>query len=149
VAADLMAVVTASKTPKLSWAVDVNGVRYAKAIVVGTPSADPDLGSLRSFGTISSPGNDPSVITVGSANIKGTAVRSDDSVNFFSSRGPTRFSAQAVAGTVALLLQANPGLTPPLIKAILQYSACWASRSAPCSRVAAPDSHSAPSRATR
>ena len=44
------------------------------------------------FGTISAPGNDPSVITVGSANIKGTAARSDDTVNFFSSRGPTRSS---------------------------------------------------------
>ena len=28
-----------------------------------------------------------------------------------------------MAGTVALMLQANPGLTPPLIKAMLQYSA--------------------------
>src|SRR6267143_3232088 len=28
-----------------------------------------------------------------------------------------------LAGAAALLLQANPGLTPPLIKAILQYTA--------------------------
>jgi subtilisin family serine protease len=42
------------------------------------------------FGTISSPGHEPSVITVGSANSRNTAARSDDSVNFFSSRGPTR-----------------------------------------------------------
>ena len=41
VAADLMAVVTASGTPRLSWAKDVNGVRYVKAVVVGAPSADP------------------------------------------------------------------------------------------------------------
>jgi serine protease AprX len=149
------------------------------------------------YGRISSPGNDPSVITVGSINFKNTTARSDDSVNMFSSRGPTRgayvdaggvrridnllkpdlvapgnkiigaaatkasattptwnllgstfasslvtplgitqiygetqmmlsgtsIAAPAVAGTAALLLQANPGLTPPLVKAILQYSA--------------------------
>ena len=148
------------------------------------------------YGTISSPGNDPSVITVGSANFKDTLARSDDVVNNFSSRGPTRGSyvdaagvrqidsllkpdlvapgnkivgaaatasnavtwntlassyfsalvtplgfasyttgetqmvlsgtsvaAPAVSGAVALMLEANPGLTPPLIKAMLQYSA--------------------------
>ena len=35
----------------------------------------------------------------------------------------TSISAPAVAGTAALMLQATPGLTPPLIKAILQYTA--------------------------
>jgi serine protease AprX len=150
-------------------------------------------GALR-YGTVSSPGHDPSVITVGSVNMKGTATRGDDVVNNFSSRGPTRgsyvdaagvrqidnllkpdlvapgnridgamstdkdakklntlvtshpglqrgnsgktnagrmlmslsgtsISAPAVSGAVALMLQSNPGLTPPLIKAILQYSA--------------------------
>ena len=44
------------------------------------------------YGTIGSPGHDPSVITVGSANTRGTLQRSDDSVNLFSSRGPTRGS---------------------------------------------------------
>src|SRR5207253_8740454 len=37
--------------------------------------------------------------------------------------GGTSIAAPAVSGTVALMLQANPGLTPPLGKAILQYTA--------------------------
>ena len=41
------------------------------------------------YGSITSPGNDPLAITVGSANTYGTAYRSDDTVNNFSSRGPT------------------------------------------------------------
>ncbi len=166
-------------------------------VVVAAGNFGQNAGGAERFGTISSPGHDPSVITVGSANTKGTAVRNDDTVNLFSSRGPTRGSyidaagvrridnllkpdlvapgnkivgalatdkagsgggwnylaktytvlssaytlpnkdgktalmnlsgtsiaAPAVSGAVALLLQANPGLTPPLIKAILQYSA--------------------------
>ncbi len=35
----------------------------------------------------------------------------------------TSMAAPAVADAAALLLQANPGLTPPLVKAILQYTA--------------------------
>ena len=35
----------------------------------------------------------------------------------------TSIAAPAVSGAVALMLEANPGLTPPLIKAMLQYSA--------------------------
>ncbi|MGL4575929.1 MAG: S8 family serine peptidase, partial [Burkholderiaceae bacterium] len=144
------------------------------------------------YGSISSPANEPSVITVGSAKSADTLTRADDVINSFSSRGPTRggllnangervpdnllkpdlvapgnavisaeasidsklrgngltnrhpnlrvgrdsqverglmklsgtsVAAPAVTGTVALMLQANPGLTPPLIKAALQYSA--------------------------
>ena len=143
------------------------------------------------YGTIGSPGIEPSAITVGSANPHATATRADDTVNHFSSRGPTRgawidangvqqrdnllkpdlvapgngtptalskdslglvpnaivraypqlvisaggprngimqlsgtsMAAPVVSGTVAVMLQANPGLTPPLVKAMLQYSA--------------------------
>ena len=42
------------------------------------------------YGAIHSPGNDPTVITVGAANTLGTDARDDDRVTTFSSRGPTR-----------------------------------------------------------
>jgi len=42
-----------------------------------------------SAGTVAKPADDPYVITVGAADINGTAVRGDDSVAPFSSRGPT------------------------------------------------------------
>ena len=41
------------------------------------------------IGAINSPGNSPSVITVGALNTKGTPQRSDDEVATYSSRGPT------------------------------------------------------------
>src|SRR5204862_3320609 len=40
----------------------------------------------------------------------------------------TSMSAPVVAGTVALMIQANPMLTPNLVKAILQYTAEHRSR---------------------
>jgi serine protease AprX len=43
------------------------------------------------WGGITSPGNDPSVITVGATDTHGTAKRSDDTVARYSSRGPTRY----------------------------------------------------------
>jgi subtilisin family serine protease len=158
-------------------------------VAAGNYGSTPDGREV--YGSISSPGDEPSVITVGSANNRGTPDRGDDIINAFSGRGPTRgtylddtgtrqhdnvvkpdlvapgnrvigalstdrvglvknlltrdypqlvvsmgapgtglmlasgtsFSTPVISGTVALLLQANPGLTPPLIKAILQYTA--------------------------
>ena len=43
------------------------------------------------IGGITSPGNTPSALTVGAINTFGTAVRSDDEVTTYSSRGPTAF----------------------------------------------------------
>jgi len=139
---------------------------------------------LERYGSITSPGNDPAVITVGAANTHQTDARSDETITYFSSRGPSRsysvdstgvkhydnllkpdlvapgnrivaaesrnswlpshypqlhvsgrdttafmqlsgtsIASPIVAGAAALLLQKNPGLTPPLVKAILQYTA--------------------------
>ncbi len=161
-------------------------------VIVSAGNYGKSIDGKEIYGSISSPGNEPSAITIGSANPHATLTRTDDVVNTFSSRGPTRggyvtaagvrhydnllkpdlvapgnkiISAQAssvsgfnqlvkdfpqlrlsltataptaadvmqlsgtsvlspvVSGTVALLLQRNPGLTPPLIKALLQSTA--------------------------
>jgi len=44
---------------------------------------------LNGYGTITAPGNDPYVITVGATNTKGTPDRSDDVMTSYSSKGPT------------------------------------------------------------
>src|SRR5580700_1297240 len=43
------------------------------------------------IGGTASPGNDPGAITVGALDTHGTAVRSDDTIAPYSSRGPTRY----------------------------------------------------------
>jgi serine protease AprX len=132
----------------------------------GTQVASVSAGAER-YGATSSPGHEPSAITVGALNTRGSAVRSNDSVNLFSSSGPTRSSFVDTSGvrhvdnllkpdlvapgnkvlgaksvdnrdlkTLCLLpsvhprlarwpccCKPTPGLTPPLIKASLQYSA--------------------------
>jgi serine protease AprX len=125
------------------------------------------------IGAINSPGNAPSVITVGALNTHGTPQRSDDEVTSYSSRGPTYLdglikpdlvapgnkivsleargsnlakdhpqwhvggqgnrsyisfsgtsqASAVVAGAAAVLLQANPKLTPAQLKFALQSTA--------------------------
>jgi serine protease AprX len=175
-------------------------VRSATAAGITVVAAAGNFGLVKgpnTYGTVLSPANDPSVITVGSSNHRGSRTRTDDSVNLFSSIGPTRsssindkgerefdnhlkpdlvapgnrilgaaatsatatnpewngmalrnyeyltkgltftqayrethmymsgtsVSAPIVSGAAALILQANPGLTPPMVKAVLQYTA--------------------------
>src|SRR5262249_9913628 len=161
--------------------VDAGVVVFAAA---GNNGKDSDGNKL--YGHIHSPGNEPSVITVGASNTFGTDERSDDGVATFSSRGPTRsftvddngdkhydnlikpdliaagnklidaeaddnslvtqnpsldagvsgatnrkmmylsgtsMATPVAAGTAALMLQANPTLTPNLVKALLMYTA--------------------------
>jgi serine protease AprX len=121
------------------------------------------------YGTVTSPGNAPSALTVGATNTNGTLGRSDDFIPDFSGRGPSRFdhfmkpdvvapgyaimshvppastlatrypslvdatgnmqlngtsmSTPVVAGEVALILSANPGLSAHTVKAVVQYTA--------------------------
>ena len=48
-------------------------------------------GGINGYGTISAPGNDPYVITVGAMKTNGTPSRTDDTIASYSSKGPTLF----------------------------------------------------------
>ena len=67
------------------------------------------------YGTITSPGNDPYVITVGAMNQMGTATREDDVMTSYSSKGPTAVDAIVKPDLVApgnLVVSLNdPGST--------------------------------------
>jgi serine protease AprX len=57
-------------------------------VAAGNDGRDNSAGS-NGYGTITAPGNDPFVITVGAMNTKGTADRTDDLPASYSSKGPT------------------------------------------------------------
>lgn len=59
-------------------------------VVAAAGNNGKDSNGKKTYGQIHSPGNNPSVITVGASNTKGTDSRSDDVVTTYSSRGPTR-----------------------------------------------------------
>ncbi|HKQ52652.1 MAG TPA: S8 family serine peptidase [Pyrinomonadaceae bacterium] len=155
-------------------------------VVAAAGNEGKDSNGQEIYGQIHSPGNEPSVITVGASNSYGTDSRGDDTVTTYSSRGPTRsywtdstgikhydnlikpdvvapgnrlisvqsmnnylvannpsldanvsgsasreqmflsgssMATPVVSGAAALLLQANPQLTPNLVKMILMYTA--------------------------
>ena len=59
-------------------------------VVVAAGNAGKDSLGNKTYGSIHSPGTEPSAITVGAANTYGTDARNDDTVTTYSSRGPTR-----------------------------------------------------------
>jgi serine protease AprX len=66
----------------------------------GNFGADPATGQV-GYGGITSPGDAPSAITVGSVDINGTVSRLDDKVAPYSSRGPTWYDGQVKPDVVA------------------------------------------------
>ncbi|HET9834065.1 MAG TPA: S8 family peptidase, partial [Vicinamibacterales bacterium] len=86
-----------------------NAVRHGIVVIVAAGND----GS--GFGSVNSPGNSPSAITVGAADGKTTIARDDDYVPSFSSRGPTWYDGLAkpdvVAPGVNLFSNAAPGST--------------------------------------
>jgi serine protease AprX len=85
-----------------------------------TSAGDPVLGG------ISSPGNSPYAITVGSVDTKGTVDRSDDVVAAYSSKGPTRYD-----------LAVKPDVVAPGTKVVsLEASGSYLSRTYPAWHIA-------------
>ena len=65
------------------------------------------------YGHIHSPGNDPSVLTVGAVNTKDTDARTDDVMATFSSNGPTRSFYTTANGTRVYDHAIKPDLVAP------------------------------------
>jgi hypothetical protein len=80
-------------------------------VAAGNFGLNPQL--KKNYGTVASPGNDPSVITVGAVNIHDTTARGDDTVNNFSSRGPTRGSYTNSSGVRVVDNLLKPDLVAP------------------------------------
>ena len=57
-------------------------------VAAGNDGRDNSVGNA-GYGTITAPGNDPYVITVGAVNTVATYLRSDDKMTSYSSKGPT------------------------------------------------------------
>ncbi len=83
-------------------------------VAAGNGGRDNDAGT-NGYGTITSPGNDPYVITVGAMNTRGTSSRTDDMPASYSSKGPTLWDQVAKPDLVApgnlIVSVYTPGLT--------------------------------------
>jgi serine protease AprX len=75
--------------------------RAGIVVVASAGNFGVDANGQPGYAGISSPGDAPSAITVGSVDINGTASRNDDEVAPYSSRGPTWYDGQAKPDVVA------------------------------------------------
>jgi subtilisin family serine protease len=80
-----------ASTDPLVLAVEELSRRGVVVVVASGNLANKNAEKTPKYGTVTSPGNAPSAITVGAVNTNGTLRRSDDFVADFSGRGPTRF----------------------------------------------------------
>jgi subtilisin family serine protease len=98
-----------------SWRVDPLALAARSAVAAGITvvaaagNAGYNATGREQYGGVGSPGHDPSVITVGSSNDKGTVARNDDLVNRFSSRGPPRRIHLEQRGQEPRQLPSRPG----------------------------------------
>ena len=74
------------------------------------------------YGQVHSPGNEPSAITIGAADTKGTDNRADDGIASYSSRGPTRSYWVDVNGRKRYDNLVKPDLSAPGNKLIYAQS---------------------------
>ena len=93
-------VVESAQTDPLCRAVE-RAVAAGIVVVVSAGNYGQTVTGAPILGGITSPGNSPSVITVGAVDTKGTVDRSDDGIAPYSSRGPTRFDFAVKPDVVA------------------------------------------------
>jgi subtilisin family serine protease len=82
-------------------------------VVAAAGNNGKDANGQKVYGYIHSPGNDPSVLTVGAVNTYQTDSSSDDGITTFSSRGPTRSHYTNANGTLVYDNAIKPDLVAP------------------------------------
>lgn len=107
-----------SRGPTRGYAKDANGIKHSDNL------SKPDLvapgNKLIGAASPSSVGKSTSLITKYPTLKAGSTTTPSDQTGYMSG---TSMSAPVVAGTAAMMLEANPSLTSGLVKAILMYSA--------------------------
>jgi serine protease AprX len=91
----------AAATDPLVQAVEALSKEGVVVVVASGNLANKNADHSAKYGTVTSPGNAPSAITVGAVNTNGTLHRGDDFVAAFSGRGPTRFDQSIKPDIVA------------------------------------------------
>ena len=79
------------KTDPLCQAVEQAWKAGIVVVVAAGNNGRDNSQNTNGYGTITSPGNDPYVITVGAMKTNGTTSRTDDTIASYSSKGPTHF----------------------------------------------------------